>query len=80
LGSDPDVFKSWAETWDEDLNLIVPNDMQIVDEVDHAEMGRLIREIYTGGEPFADNLGAGIRVSIFYYVPRLVVTVSLVLQ
>jgi carboxylesterase type B len=63
FNQDPDLFKSFAETWDEDLNLIVPNDMQIVDEVDHAEMGRLIREIYTGGEPFADNLGAGIRYS-----------------
>jgi predicted DNA-binding ribbon-helix-helix protein len=47
--------------------------MQIVDEDDHAKMGRLIREIYTGGEPFADNLGAAIRVSTFYYVLRLVV-------
>jgi hypothetical protein len=54
--------------------------MQIVDEVDHAAVGRLIREIYTGDEPFADNLGAGIRVSTFYYVPRFVVTVALVLQ
>nr|AKZ17680.1 carboxylesterase CXE20 [Tenebrio molitor] len=63
FNQDADVFKSWAETWDEDLNLIVPNDMQIVDEDDHAEMGRLIREIYTGGEPFADNLGAAIRYS-----------------
>jgi hypothetical protein len=53
--------------------------MQIVDDVDHAEMGRLIREIYTGGEPFADNLGAGVRVCTFFYVPQLVVTVSLVL-
>jgi carboxylesterase type B len=63
FNQDADVFKSWAETWDEDLNLIVPNDMQIVDEVDHAEMGASIREIYTGGEPFADNLGAAIRYS-----------------
>jgi hypothetical protein len=54
--------------------------MQIVDEVDHAEMGASIREIYTGGEPFADNLGAGVRVCIFFYVSRLVVTVSPVLQ
>jgi hypothetical protein len=37
--------------------------MQIVDESEHTEMAASIREIYTGGEPFADDLGAGIRVS-----------------
>ncbi|KAJ3620290.1 hypothetical protein MTP99_004255 [Tenebrio molitor] len=63
FNQDPDVFKSWAEAWDEDLDLIVPNDMQIVDESEHTEMAASIREIYTGGEPFADDLGAGIRYS-----------------
>ncbi|XP_068902412.1 carboxylic ester hydrolase-like [Tenebrio molitor] len=63
FNQDPDIFKSWAEAWDEDLNLIVPNDMQIVDESEHAKMAASIREIYTGGEPFADNLGGGIRYS-----------------
>ncbi|XP_068902411.1 carboxylic ester hydrolase-like [Tenebrio molitor] len=63
FNQDRDTFKFFAETWDGDLNLIVPDDMQIVDEDDHAKMGRLIREIYTGGEPFADNLGAAIRYS-----------------
>jgi hypothetical protein len=47
--------------------LIVPNDMQIVDESEHAKMAASIREIYTGDEPFADNLGGGIRVSTITY-------------
>jgi carboxylesterase type B len=59
----PEVFKTSAEAWDENLALVVPNDMQIVDEADSAEMGSSIREIYTGGEPFADHLGDGIRYS-----------------
>jgi hypothetical protein len=41
--------------------------MQIVDESEHAKMAASIREIYTGGEPFADNLGGGIRVSTIMY-------------
>jgi hypothetical protein len=37
--------------------------MQIDDETHLAEMGASIREIYTGGEPFADHLADSIRVS-----------------
>ncbi|KAJ3620289.1 hypothetical protein MTP99_004254 [Tenebrio molitor] len=35
--------------------------MQIDDETHLAEMGASIREIYTGGEPFADHLADSIR-------------------
>jgi carboxylesterase type B len=61
FSQDPDVFKSVAAVWDQDLSLIVPEDMQINDETYLAEMGGSIRDIYTGGEPFADHLGDGIR-------------------
>ncbi|RZC34189.1 COesterase domain containing protein, partial [Asbolus verrucosus] len=39
----------------------VPTDMQIEDQTNRTEMGRLIREIYTGGEPFIDHFGGGVR-------------------
>lgn len=37
--------------------------MQISNESKKVEMGGLIRELYTGGEPWADHLGDGVRVS-----------------
>jgi hypothetical protein len=52
--------------------------MQINDETFLAEMGGSIREIYTGGEPFADHLGDGIRVSTITYLLLSVMNVSLV--
>lgn len=58
--------------YDEHLDWLVPFDMRIEDEDARTEMGEKIRAIYTGGEPLADNLGDGIRVSTslqktFYY-------------
>ncbi|RZC36954.1 COesterase domain containing protein, partial [Asbolus verrucosus] len=35
--------------------------MQVEDEANRTEIGRLIREIYTGGEPLIDHFGDGIR-------------------
>ena len=49
--------------YDENLSWIVPNDMVIFDETKRTEMGELIRQLYTGGEPLADHLGDGVRVS-----------------
>ncbi|XP_015837950.1 esterase FE4 isoform X2 [Tribolium castaneum] len=63
FNKDPDTFKSSMETWDKNLDIIVPNDMQITDQEQRVKVGQAIREIYTGGQPFADNLGAGIRYS-----------------
>jgi hypothetical protein len=50
-------------SFDENLDWLVPNDMQLTDPDQRTEMGRAIREIYTGGEPLADHVGAGVRVS-----------------
>ena len=49
--------------YDENLAWIVPNDMAIFDETKRTEMGGLIRDLYTGGEPLAEHLGDGVRVS-----------------
>ena len=61
---DPDAFKANLEAYDENLDWLVPNDMAVTDKTNKMEIGRQIREIYTGGEPLADHLGDGIRVSI----------------
>ncbi|KAJ3652656.1 hypothetical protein Zmor_018603 [Zophobas morio] len=49
--------------YDENLAWIVPNDMAIFDETKRTEMGGLIRDLYTGGEPLAEHLGDGVRYS-----------------
>lgn len=49
--------------WDLHLDWLAPNDMGITDESTRTEIGGKIREIYTGGEPLADHLGDGVRVS-----------------
>lgn len=41
--------------------------MQISDKNQRLEMGKSIRDIYTGGEPFGDRLGDGIRVKIILH-------------
>ncbi|KAJ3620299.1 hypothetical protein MTP99_004262 [Tenebrio molitor] len=48
-------------SYDENLDWLVPNDMQLTDPDQRTEMGRAIREIYTGGEPLAEHVGAGVR-------------------
>jgi hypothetical protein len=50
-------------SYDENLDWLVPNDMQLTDPDQRTEMGRAIREIYTGGQPLAEHVGAGVRVS-----------------
>lgn len=42
--------------YDENLSWIVPNDMGIFDEPKRAEMGELIRDLYTSGELLAEHL------------------------
>ena len=59
---DPEMVKSVAISIDADLSVIVPNDMEIMDNEERGQEGTLIREIYTDGEPFEDHLGALIRV------------------
>lgn len=49
--------------YDEHLDWLVPFDMRIDDIDARVEMGEKIRDMYTGGKPLADNLGAGVRVS-----------------
>ena len=60
--SDPVALQSVLEAWDNDLDLIVTNDMQITDSQLHADMAKSIRDIYTNGEPFGTRLGDGVRV------------------
>ncbi|XP_063924119.1 juvenile hormone esterase-like [Zophobas morio] len=60
---DPEMVKSVAISIDADLSVIVPNDMEIMDNEERGQEGTLIREIYTDGEPFEDHLGALIRYS-----------------
>lgn len=48
---------------DENLEVIVSEDMHLNDSDSRKEMALKILEMYTGGEPFADNLGAAVRVS-----------------
>ncbi|RZC35598.1 COesterase and/or Abhydrolase 3 domain containing protein [Asbolus verrucosus] len=58
-----DTLKSAMAAYDQNLAWLVPNDMQITDEANRTEIGRLIREIYTEGEPLAEHLGDGVRYS-----------------
>jgi hypothetical protein len=64
---DPATLQSMAEAFDQQLDWVVPNDMQISDQTNRTDMGRMIRELYTSGEPFADHLGDTVRVSPFRY-------------
>lgn len=50
-------------TYDENLNWLVPNDMAVTDDTLQSDIGAKIREIYTKGEPLADHIGDGVRVS-----------------
>jgi hypothetical protein len=49
--------------YDEHPDWLVPNDMLITDPDKLTEMGLAIKDLYTGGEPLADHLGDGVRVS-----------------
>ncbi|RZB39244.1 COesterase and/or Abhydrolase 3 domain containing protein, partial [Asbolus verrucosus] len=60
---DANVLKATLQAYDEHLDWLVPNDMRILNSTNRVEMGRLIREIYTQGEPLSDYLGNGIRYS-----------------
>jgi carboxylesterase type B len=61
FNSDPATLQSMAEAFDQQLDWVVPNDMQISDQTNRTDMGRMIRELYTSGEPFADHLGDTVR-------------------
>ncbi|KAJ3652282.1 hypothetical protein Zmor_018260 [Zophobas morio] len=63
FNQDPVALQSTLEAWDNNLDLIVPNDMQITDSQQHADMAKSIRDIYTNGEPFGTRLGDGVRYS-----------------
>jgi hypothetical protein len=63
LYTDAATTKSRLALFDEHLDWLVPNDMQITDQDKRTEMGRAIRDIYTGGEDLADHVGDGVRVS-----------------
>ncbi|RZC32812.1 COesterase domain containing protein, partial [Asbolus verrucosus] len=71
ISTDPVVLKSTMETYDKNLAWLVPNDMGITDEANRTEMGQLIRELYTGGEPLADHLGDGVRVRVTLNTPAI---------
>jgi hypothetical protein len=60
---DADTTLSQLTSFDEHLDWLVPNDMQIPDEDKRIEVGRSIRDIYTGGEDLTDHVGDGVRVS-----------------
>lgn len=60
-----DEVATIAAILDENLDYLVPADMQITDLDSRTEMGSKIREIYTGGEPFGDHLGDTVRVYYF---------------
>ncbi|XP_063925261.1 juvenile hormone esterase-like [Zophobas morio] len=63
FNQDPVALQSTLEAWDNNLDFIVPNDMQITDSQQHADMAKSIRDIYTNGEPFGTRLGDGVRYS-----------------
>jgi carboxylesterase type B len=56
-----DTTLSQLTSFDEHLDWLVPNDMQVPDEDKRIEVGRSIRDIYTGGEDLADHVGDGVR-------------------
>ncbi|XP_044270261.1 venom carboxylesterase-6-like [Tribolium madens] len=60
---DPTVLQNTLKAWDDNLSLIVNNNMHIIDENKRLEMGKSIRDIYTGGQPFGSRFGDGIRYS-----------------
>lgn len=59
---DEDLFMVFLSAFDKNLSLLVPNNMQILDENDRLSMGQKIRMIYTNGEPLTDHYADGIRV------------------
>ena len=52
------------QMYDDDLANLVPVDMEIEDMSLRKEMGRSIRNMYTGGAPFSKRLGTGIKVPL----------------
>ena len=67
---DHDKMKETMAIYDEHPEWLVPKDMLITDEDKLLEMGLAIKKLYTGGEPLADHLGDGIRVSFIFVVGR----------
>ncbi|KAJ3662755.1 hypothetical protein Zmor_007085 [Zophobas morio] len=60
---DKQEVKKTMQMYDDDLANLVPVDMEIEDMSLRKEMGRLIRNMYTGGAPFSKRLGTGIKFS-----------------
>lgn len=58
--------------YDANLSWLVPNDMGITDDTLHNDIGTKIRQIYTKGEPLADHIGDGVRVSTKHNIIKFV--------
>ncbi|KAJ3652642.1 hypothetical protein Zmor_018589 [Zophobas morio] len=56
FASDMAAFKKQMQVYDDHVDWLVPKDMQILDIKDSTTMGTSIRNIYTRGGAFADNL------------------------
>lgn len=61
---DLETHKKQMKQFDENLDWLVPPDMQITNKEDKLTMGNKIRNIYTNGELFTEHLGDAVRVSI----------------
>ena len=56
------AFKKQMQVYDDHVDWLVPKDMQILDIKDSTTMGTSIRNIYTRGRAFADNLRDAVKV------------------
>ncbi|XP_044270259.1 venom carboxylesterase-6-like [Tribolium madens] len=63
FNTNADVLKNVMTVYDENLDWLVPNDMEVTDENNRTTIGSKILDIYTGGNPLAGHLGDGVRYS-----------------
>lgn len=56
-----DAFSRHMKAYDDDLSLLVPNDMGIINRNMKEKLGKKIRKMYTNGT-LQDDIQAGIRV------------------
>ncbi|KAJ3652648.1 hypothetical protein Zmor_018595 [Zophobas morio] len=60
MGEDADSLKTLMQQYDDHVEWLVPKDMHILDNPGLKTMGETIRNMYTGGNLYVDNLAASI--------------------
>lgn len=57
------VWKNTMKAYDQQLGRTVPQDMNVKNNNTSKDIGQIIRNLYTNGGLFENNLGSGIQVS-----------------